>query len=133
MMSGTAPCQILLVQDVILGRRTTTSMRSIAITLFLLAGSAAYAQNPTFDVASIKATAPQDAGRFMIKMGGDPGRVDYVNVSLRDLIRQAYDVKDYQVVGPDWMNSARFDVKATCPPDTPRETRNLMLQALLAE
>lgn len=108
-------------------------MRSIAITLLLLAGSAAYAQNPTFEVASIKATAPQEIGRIMVRMGGDPGRIDFVNVSLRDLIRQAYDVKDYQVIGPDWMTSARFDVQAKYPPDTPRETRNLMMQALLAD
>jgi uncharacterized protein (TIGR03435 family) len=108
-------------------------MRIIPTTLLLLAGSAAYAQNPTFEVASIKATAPQEMGKVMVRMGGDPGRIDYVNVSLRDLVRQAYDVKDYQVVGPDWLNSARFDVQAKYPPDTPVETRNLMLQALLAE
>ena len=35
----------------------------------------------------------------MVRMGGDPGRIDYTNVSLRDLVRQAYGVKDYQVVG----------------------------------
>jgi uncharacterized protein (TIGR03435 family) len=108
-------------------------MRSFATTLLLLAGSAAFAQNPAFEVASIKATTPQETGRFMVRMGGDPGRIDYVNVSLRDLIRQAYDVKDYQVIGPDWMTGARFDVQAKYPPDTPRETRNLMMQALLAE
>src|SRR4051812_679449 len=83
------------------------SMRSIVTTLLLLGGTAAFAQ--TFEVASIKAAAPQTEGRFMVRMGGDPGRIDYANVSLRDLIRQAYDVKDYQVVAPDWMNSARFD------------------------
>ena len=62
------------------------------------------------------------------------GRIDYANVSLRDLIRQAYDVKDYQVVAPDWMNSARFDVQAKLPPDTTQRSDNaLMMQALLAE
>src|SRR3954468_7195263 len=106
-------------------------MRSFAPTLLLLAGCPAYAQ--TFEVASIKATAPQESGRIMVRMGGDPGRIDYVNVSLRDLVRQAYDVKDYQVVAPDWMNSARFDVQAKLPPDTPKEVRAVMMQALLAE
>jgi uncharacterized protein (TIGR03435 family) len=101
--------------------------------MLFLAGSAAFAQNPTFEVASIKPTAPQEMGRIMVRMGGDPGRIDYVNVSLRDLIRQAYAVKDYQISGPDWLTSARFDVQAKYPPDTPVETRNLMMQALLAE
>ena len=108
-------------------------MRSFATTMLLLAGSAAFAQSPTFDVASIKPTAPQEMGRIMVRMGGDPGRIDWVNVSLRDVIRTAYGVKDYQVSGPDWMTSARFDIQAKYPPDTPIETRNLMLQALLAE
>jgi len=106
-------------------------MRSIVTTLILLGGSAAFAQ--TFEVASIKPAAPQAEGRIMVRMGGDPGRVDYTNVSLRDLVRQAYGVKDYQVIAPDWMNSARFDVQAKVPPDTPQEQRNVMMQALLAE
>jgi uncharacterized protein (TIGR03435 family) len=99
--------------------------------MLLLSLGPAFAQ--TFEVASIKAAAPQEVGRVAVRMGGDPGRIDYVNVSLRDLIRQAYDVKDYQVVGPDWLNSARFDVQAKLPPDTPREVRNVMMQNLLAE
>jgi uncharacterized protein (TIGR03435 family) len=73
-------------------------MRILATALLIFGAGAAFAQN--FEVASIKAAAPQDAGRVMVRMGGDPGRVDYANVSLRDLIRQAYDVKDYQVSGP---------------------------------
>ncbi len=108
-------------------------MRSFATTLLLLAGSAFAADGPTFEVASIKTTAPQEAGRIMVRMGGDPGRIDWVNVSLRDMVRSAYDVKDYQVTGPDWMNSARFDVQAKYPPDTPKEVRNVMMQNLLAE
>ena len=105
-------------------------MRSIVTTLILLGGSAAFAQ--TFEVASIKAAAPQNDGRIMVRMGGDPGRIDYANVSLRDLIRQAYDVKDYQVM-------ARLDEQRALrrPGETaaryPQEDRNLMMQALLAE
>ena len=108
-------------------------MRSIVTALCLLGGSTLLAQNPTFEVASIKPAAPQTEGRFMVRMGGDPGRIDYVNVSLRDLIRAAFDVKDFQINGPDWMSSARFDVQAKLPPDTPKEQRSLMFQALLTE
>jgi hypothetical protein len=52
------------------------------------------ASPPSFDVASIKPAAPMVSGKLMIRMGGDPGRADYNNVSLRDIIRQAYGVKD---------------------------------------
>jgi uncharacterized protein (TIGR03435 family) len=108
-------------------------MRSLIATLVLLTGSAAFGQSPTFEVASIKPAAPQAEGRIMVRMGGDAGRVDYVNVSLRDLIRQAFDIKDYQLNAPDWLNNARFDVQAKMPPDTTKEAKALMLQALLAE
>ena len=59
----------------------------------------AFAQSdpPAFEVASIKAAAPQTQGRMMVRMGGDPGRVDYANVSLRDVLARAYEVKRYQV------------------------------------
>ena len=69
----------------------------------------------------------------MVQMGGDPGMVDYKNVSLKTLIARAYEMKDYQVSGPDWLDSARFDVVAKIPPNTPPGQVPLMLQTLLAE
>jgi uncharacterized protein (TIGR03435 family) len=110
-------------------------MRSIftSSSLFLLGAGLALAQKPTFDVASIKAAAPQTDGRIMISMGGDPGMIDYKHVSLRMLVTRAFGVKDYQVTGPDWMNSEFFDVQAKHPPNTPKEVENQMLQTLLEE
>jgi uncharacterized protein (TIGR03435 family) len=88
---------------------------------------------PSFEVASIKAAAPMVNGRLMVRMGGDPGRADFNNVSLRDIIRLAYSVKDYQISGPDWMNSARFDIVAKIPDGAPKDQVPLMWQTLLAE
>src|SRR5947209_7412353 len=88
---------------------------------------------PAFEVASIKAAAPPVNGRMMIRMAGDPGRVDYANVSLRDVIRIAYGVKEYQVSGPDWISATRFDILAKLPEGAPREEVPQMLQTLLAE
>jgi uncharacterized protein (TIGR03435 family) len=104
--------------------------------LIALSFSGASAQSPAkpeFEVASIKPAQQSNDGRIMVRMGGDPGRIDYVNITLRDLIRRAYDVKDYQISGPDWMNQQRYDVKATHPPNTPREEVSLMLQKLLED
>jgi uncharacterized protein (TIGR03435 family) len=42
-------------------------------------------------------------------------------------------VKDFQISGPDWMNSTRFDVVAKLPANTTREQVPQMLQALLAD
>jgi len=88
---------------------------------------------PAFDVASVKPAPPPTEGKFMVQMGGDPGMVDYKNVSLKTLVARAYEMKDHQVSGPDWLDSARFDVVAKIPPNTPPGQIPLMLQTLLAE
>jgi len=109
--------------------------------MFTLAGlgvlgcGAALAQGnpPAFEVASIKAAAPQQQGRMMVRMGSDPGRVDYANVSLKDVLARAYNVKRYQVQGPSWLDSERYDITAKVPDGVPKEQIPVMLQALLAD
>jgi len=113
-------------------------MRAIAgLTLVVFTGSSALCQAaeklPEFEVASIKLAPPQTGPGLRVRMGGDPGRIDYNNVTLKDMIRQAYLVKEYQISGPDWMNSTRFDVVAKVPPNTPKEQIPLMWQSLLAD
>ena len=66
-------------------------------------------------------------------MGGDPGMVDYKNVSLKMVIARAYEIKELQVSGPDWLSTERFDILAKVPPKTPKGQIPLMLQNLLAE
>jgi uncharacterized protein (TIGR03435 family) len=103
----------------------------------LLAAAAAFAQTapalPSFEVASVKPAPPPTDGRMMVRMGGDPGRVDYSNVSLKDLLSRAYEVKRFQISGPSWLETERFDVTAKVPDGTPREQVPLMLQQLLNE
>jgi uncharacterized protein (TIGR03435 family) len=103
-----------------------------------LASWAAYGQSagtprPSFEVASIKPAAAPQGGFVKVRMGGDKGRIDYSNVSLKDLIRQAYQVMEYQITGPDWLNSARFDVTAKIPDGTSDQQKWLMMQSLLEE
>jgi len=88
---------------------------------------------PAFEVASVKPAPPPSEGKFMVQMGGDPGMVDNKNVSLKTLIARAHEMKDYQISGPDWLDSARFDVVAKIPPNTPPGQVPQMLQTLLAE
>src|SRR5215472_5386755 len=96
----------------------------------------------TFDVASVKPAdfpKPDKQGRIMMSppTGGpgtkDPGRIHYPFISLRNLIMTAYDVKTFQVQGPTWLDSARFEVNATMPPDTTTEQFHVMLRNLLVE
>lgn len=88
---------------------------------------------PTFEVASIKPAPPPSGMMMRIQMGGDPGRINYQNVSLRDVMKQAYDVKDYQITGPDWLASLRWNITAKMPEDTSKAQVRLMLQSLLAD
>ncbi len=115
---------------------------------FLLA-SLAFAQSPTFEVASVKLTGPDspssripamlpaDAQERMRMSGGpgtkDPGRINYSGVTLKMLLKRAYDIGPEQISGPDWLDSERYDIMATVAPGTTAEQFRLMLQNLLAE
>jgi uncharacterized protein (TIGR03435 family) len=70
-------------------------------------------------------------------MGGpgtkDPGRIRYSNLSLKWLLVTAYGVNDFQIEGPAWMETERFEIDATMPADTTKEQLLEMLRNLLAE
>src|SRR6185369_9139882 len=78
----------------------------------------------SFDVASVKPAELPTDGRLRIMMKGgpgdasDPGRVTWENVSLKDILRTAYNVRDYQIAGPYWLNKVRFNITATVPQGT---------------
>ncbi len=96
------------------------------------------AQTPAFEVASIRSAAqitPQmiQAGKLHVGMNIDAARVDIGYMSLRDLIPLAFDVKPFQVTGPDWMVQQRFDIVATLPEGATKEQVPAMLRALLEE
>ena len=103
---------------------------------FLFGLSVAFAQS--FEAASIKPAAPLPPGRMMMGMRGgpgtpEPGQMTFTNVSLGDIIQNAYDVKSYQISGPGWLEAARFDVEAKVPGGTTKAQSKVMLQNLLSE
>jgi uncharacterized protein (TIGR03435 family) len=108
----------------------------------LVAASIAYAQTPpqlpSFEVASIKPAAPMPEGRMLVGIQGgpdtpQPGQMTFTNISIADLMQNAYDVKSYQIQGPDWLSSTRFDISAKVPLGTTKAQSKLMMQSLLAE
>jgi len=97
---------------------------------------------PAFEVASIKPNNSGD-GRMMMQLQPG-GRFNATNIPLRLLIRNAYQLQDFQIVGgPSWINTERYDIVAKAedgtPPETPSLDRTgpnriqLMVRALLAE
>lgn len=104
--------------------------------LLLYCGAVLAQQVPgalSFEVASIKPAAPQQTGIMRVMMNADAGMIRYINVSLKDVIRTAYRVKDFQIDGPDWLSSTRFDIVAKFPAGATRDQVPEMLQSLLTE
>jgi len=117
-------------------------------TIHLWAGAAvlataAFAQTappkPTFDVASVKvsdASPRRDAmgpfgGRGNIKV--EPASLTMRNVTLKNAIRWAYGVTEYQVSGPEWLDALGFNIVAKSAAAAPEDQLRQMMQSLLAE
>lgn len=66
-----------------------------------------------FEAASIK---PNKSGSGGSHENDSSGQLVAINVSLREYIRLAFAVRDYQISGPDWMTSERFDIAGKFPP-----------------
>jgi uncharacterized protein (TIGR03435 family) len=64
-----------------------------------------------------------------------PGSFAATNASMEECIRWAYDVKEYQISGPEWLNSdaASYDIDAKAPAGATRSQIKLMVQSMLAE
>jgi uncharacterized protein (TIGR03435 family) len=117
------------------------------VLLVAFAISAVFAQNVEFEVASVKRArnAPLD-GRYPISgliaeqigfEGGPgsktPGRIHYSGVSLKMILVRTYGIRPYQITGPGWMDSERYDIDARYPAETRPEEFRLMLQNLVTD
>ncbi|HEX4274897.1 MAG TPA: TIGR03435 family protein [Bryobacteraceae bacterium] len=88
---------------------------------------------PAFEVASIKPSDPNPSNRMFIGMKADAGMVHYTNITLKDCIRAAWRVRDFQIQAPDWMNTAHFEITAKLPTGASMDQIPAMMQGLLAE
>src|SRR5213083_2794819 len=96
------------------------------------AASQTSARKPAFEVASVKRN---NSGSRALTFGASPGRFTAQNVMLRMLIKDAYDVQDFQVSGgPDWINSDRYDIEAKAQDRaSSQQIEGPMLQSLLED
>jgi uncharacterized protein (TIGR03435 family) len=83
-------------------------MRLVIATICLAAAAAAQSG---FEVVSIKPSDPAAAG---MQIGVSPGGVfNAKNVTVKALLQQAYDVRDFQISGgPGWVDTERYDIVA---------------------
>jgi uncharacterized protein (TIGR03435 family) len=112
-------------------------MKSSTICACLVSLSFAFAQKdpdrPSFEVASIKPADPNPSNPIWIGMVANRAMLNFNNITLKDGIRAAYRVRDFQITGPDWISTARFEIKAKLPDGASLEQIPEMMQNLLVE
>lgn len=100
-------------------------LRAVTRAQLQTAGSA------TFEVASIKRNP---SGDMRASIQSLPGGYRAVNAPLRTIIRDAYALQGFQLVGgPSWLDAERFDILAKAEGNPTPEQERLMLRTLLAE
>jgi uncharacterized protein (TIGR03435 family) len=127
--------------------KTRISIGLIFAVGLLLAAGAIFGQtttrNPAFEVATVKPSPPVDMAKLaeQIRAGKMPrfgphvnaSQAEYTYMSLKELIATAYTVKQYQITGPAWLATDRFDIVAKLPDGASKDDAPKMLQALLEE
>src|SRR5438046_7881143 len=104
------------------------------LTITLTGAGVVLAQAPAFAVASVKQSAAGfgEKGEFRTAIAPGPDSLTMRNVTLKSGIQWAWSVADYQVLGPGWIGSERFDITAKADMPVSEDDLRLMLQGLLA-
>jgi uncharacterized protein (TIGR03435 family) len=119
------------------------------LTFWFLVTASLQAQttSDTFDVASVKVSAapmgrggpgggPGGRGGRGVSGGpgtSDPARIRFQSATLKSLLIYAYGVQAYQVSGPAFLDTERYDIEGRIAPDTSKHQVTVMLQNLLAD
>jgi uncharacterized protein (TIGR03435 family) len=112
------------------------------LSCFVLLAGVACAQAPArleFEVAAVRPVVRNANGSSPRPqtIGGPgtekPTRITYLNYPLKWLLQTAYGLKDYQIAGPDWLNSEQCVIEATIRLDATKEQSNEMLRNLLED
>jgi uncharacterized protein (TIGR03435 family) len=119
---------------------------------FVRAQSSAGQKRLTFDAASVKPVAVpggvtlMEDGRVGVRKGGgtrippntggpgtdDPGRIHWPLISLKQLLRRAWD-SPYEIEGPGWLDTQAVAMDATMPSDTSKAQFQEMLRNLITK
>ena len=106
------------------------TLTTVAIA-FLTTVCAIATQNE-FEAASIRLVAPTEE-RVDIGMHIDGSLVRFNYLSVQACMRIAYDMKPYQLIGPEWIVTDRFNITAKLPAGASQDQVRLMLQNLLLD
>jgi uncharacterized protein (TIGR03435 family) len=99
--------------------------------LWAQSAAAPAAKPAEFEVASIRPSAQGMPNMLSVGLHIDGAQVRCTYLSLNDYIGIGYKLKVYQIAGPDWLKSERFDINAKIPEGTPREKVTEMIRTLI--
>jgi uncharacterized protein (TIGR03435 family) len=105
-------------------------MRSVPLSILATALVAGPLAAQRFDVASVK---PNVSGEVNTVSQIHPDSLEMRNQPLLNLIRFAYSLAAYQVAGPAWLKTERYDLLAKAAGPATPERLKTMLQGLLSE
>ena len=95
-----------------------------------------------FEVASVHQSPPPDMQKLIagLNAGVKPEsiriegtRAVFTFMSLKRLVAYAYGVQTYELSGPDWLPTDRFDIVATLPAGMTKDNAPAMMQTLLRD
>jgi uncharacterized protein (TIGR03435 family) len=93
-----------------------------------------------FEVATVKPSAPvpPTGGVYFGPQRGGPGTSDpelitWTYPTLRTLFLSAYELNTFQLKGPDWIDTQRYDIVAKVPAGATKDQVKVMWQKLLNE
>jgi uncharacterized protein (TIGR03435 family) len=103
-----------------------------ASTFALALGAAVFAQNPQFEVASIKPSAEQTANGGVTAGARITGsQMRMIGLTVKDYVAMAYGLRGPQVIAPEQLVAQRFDISANMPDGSTREQLPAMVKDLL--
>src|SRR5579871_6769391 len=108
--------------------------KQIVVAVFAISAATAQTQFRAFDVSSIRPAAMWKAGgegTKRSKIEYSPKSVSMWNVDLTDCVQWAYGIRFYQVSGPGFPGSARYDIVAKTESAVQVQQLRIMLQDLL--
>jgi uncharacterized protein (TIGR03435 family) len=112
-------------------------MKHTIATLCLIASCAGLGQTPPeFETATVKPNVTHEVngeGRPRGSINASPGYLAVQNSTLSQCLQWAYNLSAFQVTGPGWIETERYDIAARAGAAAGKEQLRVMLQRLLTE
>ena len=106
----------------------------LVVGLMAFVSFAQSAPRADFAAASVKLSRPdrpEEGTTLKQNYVSSPGHISLINVPLSSVIEWAYNVRRFQVSGPDWITEARYDIVAKADAPASVDELRLMSRGLL--